>query len=258
MSVLDRFRLDGKRALVTGGSRGLGHAIARALAEAGADLILVGRKAEALAVAHSELTHLGGRVDTVAADLSDPDKAQCLCEQVLSSLGPVDVLVNNVGGRYVRAATEHLSVNDWQRVFDLNLTGPFQCCRLLGGNMVHRRSGTIINVASIAGLTTTRGLQGRAYEAAKAGLIAFSRALAVDWAPFGVRVNVIAPGVFLTDPIRSWFDEAPELRPVLEARIPMARCGRADEIGPLAVFLASDASSYVTGAVMVADGGYTA
>lgn len=257
MSVLDRFRLDGRRALVTGGSRGLGRVMAQALAEAGADLVLVGRDAASLHAARDQLSRLGRHVETFAADLAQPDEAQRLCERVLASAGPVDILVNNVGGRRVRVPTEELAHEDWQAVLDLNLTSAFVSCKLLGREMVRRRQGAIINVASIAGLMSTRGLQGRAYEAAKAGLIAFSRSLALDWAPHGVRVNVIAPGVFLTDPIQRWFEVAPQLRATLEARIPLGRCGQPEEIGPLTVFLAGDASSYLTGAVVVADGGYT-
>ncbi len=123
--------------------------------------------------------------------------------------------------------------------------------------MVSRRSGVIVTVASIAAMAVTRGVFGRAYETAKAGVISFTKSLAADWAPYGVRVNAIAPGCFLTDPNRRWFAEKPELRGTFEGMIPMGRLGDPTEIGPLAVYLASDASSYMTGATVVIDGGYT-
>lgn len=257
MSVFDRFRLDGKRALITGGSRGLGKAMARALAEAGANLVLVGRDRDSLAAAGKELESLGRTVDLIPADVSRPEEAQRLCELVLAQHGPIHILVNNVGGRRINIPTEQLPLEDWQRILDLNLTSVFLCCKLLGGEMVKRRSGKIINVASISGIIVNKGIHGRTYETAKAALCAFTRTLAVDWAPFNVNVNAIAPGGFLTDPNRRWFSEMPELKTTFESMVPMARLGEPDEIGPLALYLASDACSYMTGATLIIDGGYT-
>jgi gluconate 5-dehydrogenase len=257
MHVLDRFRLDGKRALVTGGSRGLGRAMAQALAEAGADLVLVGRERDSLATAAGELTALGRRVDVVPADLSDPAETERMCRAVVADHGPIDVLINNVGGRRVNIPTEQLPLEDWRRILDLNLTSAFLCCKHVGGEMVRRGAGRVINVASISGLIVNRGIHGRTYETAKAGLIALTRTLAVDWATAGVTVNAIAPGGFLTEPNRRWFEQMPELRTTFEGMVPMGRLGQPEEIGPLAVYLASEASSYMTGAVLVIDGGYT-
>jgi gluconate 5-dehydrogenase len=257
MSVFDRFRLDGKRALITGGSRGLGRAMAQALAEAGADLVLVGREESSLQEARRALAALGRRVDTLAADLGTPAEAQRMCEEALTRFGPIHILVNNVGGRRISVPTEQLPLEDWQRIVDLNLTSAFVCCKLIGGAMLPRRSGVVINVASISGMVVTRGIHGRAYETTKAALIAFTKTLAVDWAASNVRVNAIAPGGFLTDPNRRWFREKPELKDTIEGMIPMGRLGEPEEIGPLALYLASDASSYMTGSVVVLDGGYT-
>src|SRR5438445_9580989 len=164
MSVFDSFRLDGKRALVTGGSRGLGRAVAQALAEAGADLVLVAREAESLQAAAHELAALGRRVEPVLADISHPSEAQRMCERVLADHGPVDVLVNNVGGRRINVPTEQLPLDDWQRILDLNLTSAFLCCKLIGGEMVKRRAGTVVNVASISGMVVNKGIHGRTYE----------------------------------------------------------------------------------------------
>lgn len=257
MSVLDRFRLDGRRALITGGSRGLGRAMAQAFAEAGADLVLVGRDADSLARAGAELTALGRKVDVVTADLTAGTEAEQLCAMVLASHGPIDVLVNNVGGRRENIATEEMSLETWQRLVDLNLTSAFVCTRMIGGAMLARGWGRVINIASICGQIATRNIHGRHYETAKAALVGFTRAVAADWAPRGVTVNAIAPGGFLTEANRRWFRERPEFQKEVEGQIPMGRLGEPDELGPLALYLASDASRYVTGALMVIDGGYT-
>jgi gluconate 5-dehydrogenase len=257
MSVLDKFRLDGRRALITGGSRGLGRAMAQAYAEAGADLVLVGTDPNNLARAREELAPLGHRVDIVKADLFSPEDTERMCAAVLAAHGPIHILVNNVGGRRQNIATEEMPLADWQRLLDLNLTSAFLCTKLIGGPMLERRSGRIINIASICGQIATRGIQGRHYETAKAALVGFTRALAVDWAPRGVTVNAIAPGGFMTDANRRWLREKPAVIQEFVNMVPMGRLGQPDEIGPLALYLASDASSYMTGSVLVIDGGYT-
>jgi gluconate 5-dehydrogenase len=257
MSVLDKFRLDGRRALVTGGSRGLGRAIAQALAEAGADLVLVGRDEETLQQARAELAALGRRVEVLPADLTDPAAVERMCAAVLAEHGPIDILVNNVGGRRENVPVVEQRLEDWQRLMDLNLTSAFLCTRHLGGAMLPRRRGRVINIASICGQVATRNIHGRHYETAKAALAGFTRAVAADWAPHGVTVNAIAPGGFMTDANRRWFRERPALRQEIEAVIPMGRLGEPEEIGPLAVYLAGDASAYMTGAVLTIDGGYT-
>ncbi|HEY8505499.1 MAG TPA: SDR family NAD(P)-dependent oxidoreductase [Gemmataceae bacterium] len=257
MAVLDRFRLDGRRALITGGSRGLGRAIAQALAEAGAGLVLVGRDPDSLDRARQELAGLGRKVDVLPADVGVPGQAEQVCRTALERFAPIDVLVNNVGGRRIDVPTEELPLAEWHRILDLNLTSAFLCCKLIGGEMVRRRRGSIINVGSISGEIVTRGIGGRSYEAAKGALTMLTRALAADWAKYNVRVNLIAPGGFLTDPNRRWFEQKPELRATFEAQVPMGRLGEPEEIGPLAVYLAGDGSSYMTGAVLTLDGGYT-
>jgi gluconate 5-dehydrogenase len=257
MSVLDKFRLDGKRALITGGSRGLGRAIAQSYAEAGADLVLVGTDQKNLDRAGQELRPLGGRVDLLVADLYSPEQAQQMCVRVLADHDPIHVLVNNVGGRRENIALEQTPLDTWQRLIDLNLTSVFVCTKLIGGAMLPRKSGRVINVASICGQIATRHIHGRHYETAKAAVVGLTRAVAADWAPHGVTVNAIAPGGFMTDANRRWFRERPELRQQFEAQVPMGRLGEPDELGPLALYLASEASSYMTGAVLVIDGGYT-
>jgi gluconate 5-dehydrogenase len=175
----------------------------------------------------------------------------------LATHGPVDILINNVGGRRENIATENMALEDWLRLVDLNLTSAFLCTKLLGGAMLARRSGRIINIGSICGQIATKGIHGRHYETSKAALAGFTRAVAADWAPYGVTVNAIAPGGFMTDANRRWFRERPELQKDIEGLIPMGRLGEPEELGALAVYLASPASSYMTGAVLVIDGGYT-
>jgi gluconate 5-dehydrogenase len=257
MSVFERFRLDGKRALITGASRGLGRAIAQALAEAGASLVLVGREVESLQQAQLELAALDRPVAVLPGDLSTPEATQEMCATALARFDAIHILVNNVGGRRINVPVEQQSLDDWQRILDLNLTSAFLCTRMIGGAMLPRRSGRVINVASICGMIATKNIHGRSYETAKAALVGFTRAVAADWAPHGVTVNAIAPGGFMTDANRRWFRERPELQKEIEAVIPMGRLGEADEIGPLAVYLAGEASSYMTGATLVIDGGYT-
>jgi NAD(P)-dependent dehydrogenase (short-subunit alcohol dehydrogenase family) len=257
MSVWDQFRLDGRRALITGGSHGLGRAMAQALAEAGADLLLVGRDLQSLEQAQQDLGALRRAVDILPADLESPQAAQGMCRRALSEHDPIHILVNNVGGRRISVPTEEMALADWQRLLDLNLTSAFICTREIGGAMLVRKAGRVINVASICATVATRGIRGRHYETAKAALVGLTRAVAADWAPQGVTVNAIAPGAFLTEPNRRWFRETPGFQKEIESLIPMGRLGRPEELGPLAVYLASDASSYMTGAVISVDGGYT-
>jgi gluconate 5-dehydrogenase len=258
MGVLDRFRLDGRRAMITGGSRGLGKEMALALAEAGADLLIVGRDERSLRAAVEEMGQRGHRVDTIAGDVSIPDEATRVSETAIRDFGPIHILINNVGGRRINVPTEDLPLAEWQRIMDLNMTSAFLCTKIVGGEMVKRRSGRVINTASICGLIATRGIAGRTYETAKAALCGFTRAVAVDWAPFHVTVNAIAAGGFMTDPNRRWYEQMPHLKNTFESQVPMGRLGEPWEIGPLALYLASDASSYMTGSVVVIDGGYTA
>ncbi len=257
MGVLEQFRLDGKRALVTGGTRGLGRAMAQSLAEAGADLVLVGRDEASLAQAQRELVTLGRQVASLQGDLERPEGAEDMCRRVLDQHGPIHVLINNVGGRRENTPLLDQSVADWKRLLDLNLTSAFVCAKLIGGPMLLRGWGRVINIASICGQIATKNIHGRHYETAKAAVVGLTRALAADWAPRGVTVNAIAPGGFMTDANRRWFREKPELQKQIEDLIPMGRLGEPAELGPLAVYLASEVSSYMTGALLVIDGGYT-
>ncbi|MGH7200595.1 MAG: SDR family NAD(P)-dependent oxidoreductase [Planctomycetaceae bacterium] len=258
MNVLDRFKLSGRKSFITGGSRGLGRAMAIALAEAGADVVLVGRDAESLQNTAAEIRALGRTAATLQADVGNPSECEAACRTALEEHGPIDVLINNVGGRRINVPTAELPLEQWQSIIDLNLTSTFLCTKLLGGAMATRgRGGRVINIASISGLVANRGIGGRSYETAKAAVIQFTRAVAADWAPHGVTVNAICPGGFMTEPNVRWTAENPEVIETFKAQIPMGEFGRPEDLGPLAVYLASDASRYMTGAALVIDGGYT-
>jgi NAD(P)-dependent dehydrogenase (short-subunit alcohol dehydrogenase family) len=257
MSVLDRFRLNNKRLFITGGSRGLGREMALAIAEAGADVVLVGRDADSLARTSADIRAIGRQAWPLQADAGIPEQCERACRAALS-LGPIDILINNIGGRRINVPVEEQSLEDWQQMMDLNLTSTFLCTKLIGSEMLARgEGGRVINIASVSGLIANRGIAGRHYETAKAAVIQFTRATAADWAPRSVTVNAILPGGFMTEPNQRWARESPHVIDAFKQQIPMGEFGRPEDLGPLAVYLASDASRYMTGAALVIDGGYT-
>jgi len=258
MGILDRFRLDGKHAVVTGASRGLGRSMALALADVGADVVITGRTQETLDATAAEIRSLGRQAWTVRADMSMPAECQATCELVLRDFGPIDILINNVGNREASMAIEAEPLATWQQMIDLNLTSCFLGTKLIGGAMLAgSKGGRIINIASISALIANRGIGGRDYETSKAAVLHFTRCAAADWAPYGITVNAICPGLFMTDVNREWNERRPEVIEAFVKNVPMGRTGEPDEIGPLAVYLASPAAAYVTGAAYVIDGGYT-
>lgn len=254
MSVLDAFRLDGKVAVVTGAGRGLGRAIARALAEAGADVALGARTASDLADTARLVEAAGRRALAVPTDVTDETQVEEFAAAVVEAFGGVDVLVNNAGTVVVKPLAD-LEVAEWRRVIDTNLTGTFLCARAFGPHMIARQKGRVINIASVSGLVGEPLLT--AYAASKGGVVNLTRALAAEWAKHGVTVNAIAPGYFDTAMTSQGLDD-PEVAVRLIKRIPLRRVGEPDEIGPLAVYLASDASAYITGEIVVIDGGWHA
>ena len=258
MGILDLFRLDGKRALVTGASRGLGREMALALADAGADIIITGRTQETLANTVGEIRARDRHAWGVVADMAVPADCAATCERIVKELGPIDILVNNVGNRETSGPIEDETPGNWQQAIDLNLTSCVLGTQVVGRAMLARGTGgRIINIASISGIIVNRGIGGRAYETAKAAVVHFTRCAAADWAPHNIAVNAICPGLFMTDANREWSARRPEVIAEFLKHVPLGRAGEPEEIGPLAVYLASAASSYVTGATYVIDGGYT-
>jgi gluconate 5-dehydrogenase len=257
MSIFDRFRLDGKRLFITGGSRGLGREMALAIADAGADVVLTGRDADSLDKTAADIRALGRQAWPIRADMGVSGPCEEACREALQ-LGPIDILINNVGGRRENIATEAMPLDKWRELMDLNLTSAFLCTKLVGGAMLPRgRGGRVINIASINSLVAGRNIAGRHYETAKGALLQLTRACAADWAPHGITVNAILPGGFMTEPNQRWARIHPQVIETFRAQIPMGDFGRPEDLGPLAVYLASDASRYMTGAALVIDGGYT-
>ena len=211
MSILDRFRLDGKRLFITGGSRGLGREMALAIAEAGADVVLTGRDAASLEKTAADIRALGRQAWTVQADVSQAGPCEEACRTALLH-GPIDILINNVGGRRENIATEDMPLDKWRELMDLNLTSAFLCTKIIGGAMLARgKGGRIINIASICSLVIGRDIAGRHYETAKAALLQLTRACAADWARRGITVNAILPGGFMTEPNQRWASIHPQV-----------------------------------------------
>ena len=257
MSVLDRFRLDGRRAFITGGSRGLGREMALALADVGADIVLTGRDRPSLENAAAAIRARGRQAIPIAADMNDVAACERACHEALAT-GPIHILINNVGDRRVSIPIEETSLETWRQMMDLNLTTCFICTKVIGGEMIRRGAGgRIINISSMSALIANRGIGGRHYETAKAAMLHFTRCTAADWAPHGITVNAICPGLFMTEPNRQWAESRPEVIKTITDATPLGRCGEPEELGPLAVYLASDASAFATGAAFVIDGGYT-
>lgn len=251
MSVLDLFRLDGKVAIVTGASSGLGVAFAQALAEAGADVALGARRVERLAATGALVEEAGRRALAVQTDVADPDDCQRLVNETMAAFGRVDVLVNNAGvGTAVPATRE--SPEQFRSVIDVNLNGCYWMAQACG--RVMKPGSSIVNISSVLGLTTA-GLPQAAYAASKAGLIGLTRDLAQQWTGRkGIRVNALAPGFFASE----MTDEYPDgYLEAMNHRIPSGRKGEAAELAAALVFLASDAGGYVTGQTLAVDGGMT-
>ncbi|GAC1419341.1 MAG: 2-dehydro-3-deoxy-D-gluconate 5-dehydrogenase KduD [Actinomycetota bacterium] len=251
---LDMFSLEGKVALVTGASRGIGESIALAFAEAGADVAVVARSADALEVLAGKIGATGRRGLAVPTDVTNEEQVAACVERVLKDLGKIDVLVNNAGGNNFLAQVADMRSSGWNKVISLNLTSAFLFSRFVGAHMRERGTGSIINMSSVAGIQGAPGLS--AYSAAKFGLRGLTLTMAKELAYAGVRVNAISPGWIKTD-LNTNFraDEAAEKAFV--SNVPMQRWGEVHEISGAALFLASDASSYMTGQTVVVDGGLT-
>jgi NAD(P)-dependent dehydrogenase (short-subunit alcohol dehydrogenase family) len=248
------FDLQGRTAIVTGGSRGIGREMAQGLAEAGANLMLCARKADTLEDTVAEFEAAGFDVAGVACDVADPVQIEEVVAQTVERFGSVDILVNNAGTSW-GAMPENMTLDQWQKVIDVNLTGCFLFAQAAGRQMLSQGSGSIINIASIAGLTSSaNGPFYAGYVASKAGLIGLTRELAASWGRRGIRVNAIAPGFFhskLADAVIDIYE-----RQIQENNV-IPRIGREGELKGTVVYLASDASSYVTGQTLVVDGGMT-
>ena len=249
------FDLTGKVALVTGGSRGLGQEMAEGLAEAGASLMLLARREQWLTPTVDEFRACGFRAEGMVCDVSNCDEVQAAIDRTIATYGQIDILVNNAGVTWGQPIEDH-ELEKWEMVLKINLTGAFLFSQRAGREMLKRRSGTIINVASVAGLkgSMENGQHIVSYVAAKGGMIAMTREFAAKWARRGIRVNAIAPGFF---PSRMTEKVLAHAQAQIESGVPMGRIGAAGELKGVAVFLATPASGYITGQTIVVDGGST-
>ncbi len=249
------FDLTGKTAFVTGASRGIGRAIAVALAEAGADVALVARSADGLAETAESITAVGRAAYVIPADVTSYDAVADAAAAAIDKLGYVDVVVNNAGGSNFMVPFRDLRLSGWDKLIQLNLSSAVYVCHAFAGHLLDRGRGSVINVASVAGVAAAPLLT--PYGAAKAGLISLTKSLAVEWAAHGVRVNALCPGWTATDLNKNLWQDA-MAGPATVASVPMQRWGTAEEMTGAAIFLACEASSYMTGQVVVVDGGQTA
>lgn len=246
--------LKGKVAVVVGGTSGIGRAIAHGFARAGADVVPTSRRDEQVEAAAREIEELGGRSLRVTSDVADRASLERVLSETVAAFGKVDILVNSAG-RTKRAPTIDFPEDDWTAIIDTNLTGTLRACQVFGKHMLERESGSIINIASLSTFVALHEVA--AYSASKAAVGSLTKSLAVEWSSRGVRVNAIAPGVFRTALNQKLLDETERGREFL-LRTPMRRFGNVEELAGAAIFLASDAASFVTGEILAVDGGFLA
>ena len=251
---MNPFDLSGRNAFVTGASRGIGQSIAIGLAAAGADVALVARSEDGLAETASDITALGRKAFVIPADVTSQQAVADAAAAAIDQLGFVDIVVNNAGGSNFMVGFRDLRLAGWEKLMRLNLDSAVYVCHAFAGHLLERRQGSVINVASVAGVMGSPFLA--PYGAAKAGLISLTKSLAVELGAEGIRVNALCPGWTATDLNRALWED-PEAGPATVATVPMRRWGTAEEMAGPAVFLASSASSYMTGQVLLIDGGQT-
>jgi gluconate 5-dehydrogenase len=248
--------LEGRVSVVTGGATGLGLQMATGLAEAGSHIVVCSRKLENCEAAAREIEKLGVQALAVACDVTKSEQVEAMKAATLKSFGRIDILVNNAGRAWA-AAPEDTPLERWQQVFDLNITAPFLCAQALGREMIKQKRGKIINIASIAGLVgrNPRAYSSISYSASKGALVNFTRDLAVKWAQHNIQVNAICPGFFVTPLNQKLYEKNKEN---IDREIPLGHTGGPDDLKGMAVLLASDASNFITGAIIPVDGGSTA
>jgi NAD(P)-dependent dehydrogenase (short-subunit alcohol dehydrogenase family) len=256
MNILDKFSLKSRTAIVTGGAQGLGYAMAEAMAQAGAKIAIADINLPLAKDAAAQLKQYGTECLAVHCDVTDEASASKAVKEILDNFGSLDILLNNAG-ICIHENSEDVSLENWNKVMGVNLDGVFIMSKAVAPWMMDHKQGAIINISSMSGMIVNTPQNQASYNASKAGVIHLTRSMATEWAPYNIRVNTIAPGYMMTAMTKPTFDENGPMVKKWMKFSPMERPGQPDELGGAIVYLASDASSFTTGAVLVVDGGYT-
>ena len=253
---LEKFRLGGKTAIVTGGAQGIGLACVEALAEAGAKVVIADRDAKLAETAKADMKKNGFDTEIVNMDVTDSKRVSEVADELVSRHGKVDILVNNAGIARSETPAETVTDEHWLNVLDVNLNGTFWCCRAFGKHMLQAKTGTIVNVGSMSGFIVNKPQEQCYYNASKAAVHHLTKSLAAEWGERGVRVNAVAP-TYIETPLNAFVKSNPRMYDAWIGGTPMARLGKVEEIASVVLFLASDAASLMTGSIVLVDGGYT-
>ena len=253
---LEKFKLGGRVALVTGAGQGIGLACAEALGEAGAKVIIADRDPKAAATASDSLKAKGYQAEIVVMDVTDSARVSEVADQLVAQHGKIAVLVNNAGIARSETPAEKVTDEHWLNVIDVNLNGTFWCCRAFGKHMLTAKSGSIVNIGSMSGFIVNKPQEQSYYNASKAAVHHLTKSLAAEWGARGVRVNAVAP-TYIATPLNAFVKNSPKMYDAWIGGTPMGRMGEVEEIASVVLFLASDAASLMTGSVVLVDGGYT-
>jgi NAD(P)-dependent dehydrogenase (short-subunit alcohol dehydrogenase family) len=253
---MEKFKLDGKIALVTGGGQGIGLACVEALAEAGARVVIADRDSDVAAQAQAGMKAKGLTTETALMDVTDSERVTQVADELVARYGKIDILVNNAGIARSETPAENVTDEHWLNVLDVNLNGTFWCCRAFGKHMLAAKAGNIVNIGSMSGFIVNKPQEQSYYNASKAAVHHLTKSLAAEWGARGVRVNAVAP-TYIETPLNAFVKNSPLMYDAWIGGTPMGRMGRADEIASAVLFLASEAASLMTGSIVVVDGGYT-